>query len=56
MDGKKRVLIGHRLSAKKVRESEHAAGSSMDAQQKEDAEKLVINAQTQEMLDRCCCF
>jgi len=48
LDGPKKVLLGHRLSASKTTQSEHADRASMDAVQQEDAEKLKIQAQTKE--------
>lgn len=48
IDGPKKVLIGTRLAATKEKRSEHADRTAMDKSLEEDAEKLKIEAQTQE--------
>lgn len=48
IEGPKKVLLGHRMSASKTKQSEHADKASMDELQKEDAAKLQISAQTKE--------
>ncbi|CAK9091159.1 unnamed protein product [Durusdinium trenchii] len=52
IEGPKKVLLGHRMSASKTKQSEHADKASMDELQKEDAAKLQISAQTKDEEER----